>query len=415
MSKNTFHVFYVALVSIGLVILQTRSCQAQNLQGIASGLRARWYASATPLYSLPSEADFERLTPSLLNTVPNLDYAVVNRGTSGLNAVSGSLVNRYSARFDGYVTIDSGGTWIFCTASDDGSRLFLGGSLLVNNDGQHQMFEVCANKTLPPGQHAIVVDFFENEGGQGLIVSWSGPRVARQVVPPSALRCTVCAAGAFHSDTSQNASCIACFRGNFCPSAGIFAPVPCEVGQYQDVAGSSGCKACSSGSFCSTKGLVIPNGDCPVGSFCPAGASSPTVCPVGSYCEATRMPKPVPCPSGNYCPSSGMTSSGTTCKVGSYCPSGSANPVACPSGNYCPAPGLPNPVLCPEGSFCPNEGMTNHVPCPTGSTCPAGSVQPSEASDDEGLSKTKILEIVLGVVGSVVATIIGILIKKKCC
>jgi hypothetical protein len=55
---------------------------------------------------------------------------------------------------------------------------------------------------------------------------------------------------------------------------------------------------------------------CPIASFCPAGASVPSLCPKGSYWEATGLPQDVPCPSGNYCASTGMASAGVACKVG---------------------------------------------------------------------------------------------------
>ena len=231
------HSSRLVLICIVLFAIQTELCRAQSPQGIAEGLRARWFESASSISNLPSESFFESQTPSLLNTVPNLNYALVrNRASGGLNAVNGGIVNRYSVRFDGYITIASSGEWTFCTTSDDGSRLFLQGTRLVNNDGMHRMIEVCATRTLPRGQYAFVVDFFENDGEQGLIVAWSGPGVVKQAVPSSALRCDVCGAGSFFfNSTSQPGQCAPCSRGASCPSAGMLAPVSCEVGKYQDV------------------------------------------------------------------------------------------------------------------------------------------------------------------------------------
>ena len=37
--------------------------------------------------------------------------------------------------------------------------------------------------TLTAGLHPLRVDFFANTGLAGLILSWSGPRIAKQVVP----------------------------------------------------------------------------------------------------------------------------------------------------------------------------------------------------------------------------------------
>lgn len=396
----TQHAVRIVFICTILLFSQTERCQAQSLQGIADGLRARWFESASSLSYLPSESFYENRTPSLVNTVPNINYALVgNRQSGGLNAVTGGLLNRYSVRFDGFVAISSSGDWTFCTTSDDGSRIILNGTLLVNNDGRHRMIEVCATRTVARGQYAIVVDFFEDDGEQGLIVAWSGPGVAKQAVPPSALRCNLCAAGTFQNSTSQQFSCTACSRGASCPSAGMSAPVPCEAGKYQDISGSSNCKVCSPGSLCSTAGLVAPNGVCPVGSFCPAGASTPTICPPGSYCQTIGLPQPEPCPSGNYCPSTGMVNGGVACKVGSYCPAGSSSAVQCPAGSYCPASAMSSPVLCPAGSYCPNKGMPSHIPCPSGHTCSAGCVQPQADSESSSHPEWAIaLEVISGLI-----------------
>ncbi|PQO25255.1 hypothetical protein C5Y96_25465 [Blastopirellula marina] len=80
------------------------------------------------------------------------------------------------------------GDYKFYIASDDGSRVYLNGSLLINNDGLHGMVERGGNATLTAGPHEIVVTYFDNGGGDGLRVMWEGPGIKKQAIPTSALR-----------------------------------------------------------------------------------------------------------------------------------------------------------------------------------------------------------------------------------
>ncbi|NNM01302.1 MAG: DUF1800 family protein, partial [Gammaproteobacteria bacterium] len=80
------------------------------------------------------------------------------------------------------------GLYTFYTASDDGSQLFLGGTLVVDNDGIHGFQErASAPVFLEAGYHLVVVTFFELQGGQELEVSWSGPGFAQQEIPAGLL------------------------------------------------------------------------------------------------------------------------------------------------------------------------------------------------------------------------------------
>ncbi|GAA4440040.1 DUF7133 domain-containing protein [Bremerella cremea] len=80
------------------------------------------------------------------------------------------------------------GEYKFYIVSDDGSRLYLNGSLLVNNDGLHGMVEKGGTVTLTPGPHELVVTYFDNGGDDGLRVSWEGPGFKKQVIPTSSLQ-----------------------------------------------------------------------------------------------------------------------------------------------------------------------------------------------------------------------------------
>ena len=51
---------------------------------------------------------------------------------------------------------------MFSTTSDDGSKLWVGGTLVVNNDGLHGPAKRSGPIHLQPGYYPITVTFFEN-------------------------------------------------------------------------------------------------------------------------------------------------------------------------------------------------------------------------------------------------------------
>lgn len=79
------------------------------------------------------------------------------------------------------------GIWTFYTESDDGSRLYIDGSLVVDNGGLHGMEERSGAVQLRAGEHEIKIDFFENGGGAGCKASWEGPGTGKQIIPAGAL------------------------------------------------------------------------------------------------------------------------------------------------------------------------------------------------------------------------------------
>jgi hypothetical protein len=65
--------------------------------------------------------------------------------------------------------------------------MWVGETLLVDNDGLHSSREISAPVALEQGWHPITVAMFEQSGGFELDVAWSGPGMARQRVPAGAL------------------------------------------------------------------------------------------------------------------------------------------------------------------------------------------------------------------------------------
>jgi hypothetical protein len=150
----------------------------ENPVGAQPQLDVAYYTLNAPSV-LPN---FSTLTPYATATAASINYP----STTGNFASSGRADN-LGAVFQGWVDVPTTGVWTLFLSSDDGSRCFVGNTLVVNNDGLHGMVEASGTIALAAGRHAFRVEFFERTGGAGLIASWQGPGVAKAVIPNTAL------------------------------------------------------------------------------------------------------------------------------------------------------------------------------------------------------------------------------------
>lgn len=67
--------------------------------------------------------------------------------------------------YEGYVKVDVDGVYTFTTTSDDGSLLYVGNQLVVNNDGPHGPEMVSGQIPLKKGWHKIKIAYFDGGGG----------------------------------------------------------------------------------------------------------------------------------------------------------------------------------------------------------------------------------------------------------
>ena len=114
--------------------------------------------------------------------------AAVKEGTlSNFSFSPRNQVEYFGFEYSGFVRVPEDGVYAFYTDSDDGSRLFIGETMVVDNDGLHGMREVRGVIALAAGLHPIRVEFFEKTGGDGLAVSVKGPKAEKKPVPDSML------------------------------------------------------------------------------------------------------------------------------------------------------------------------------------------------------------------------------------
>lgn len=146
-----------------------------------SGLRAEFFDYTTSLSVIP---DLSARTPGVVRTDARIAYASVGTAWTGLPT---TMTDTFASRHTGWLKVDTAGSYTLFVSSDDGSRVYLNGALVINNDGLHGMQERSGTLTLASGFHHLRVEFFEGTGGAGLEFRWSGPGITKQLVPASAL------------------------------------------------------------------------------------------------------------------------------------------------------------------------------------------------------------------------------------
>jgi len=137
----------------------------------APGLRYEYFEA--PAFATTMAIDL--LAPVRSGSVPTIDGLPEHRN------------DYFGFRFIGEVQVPVTGDWTFWLSSDDGSRMWIDGNELIDNDGIHGTREVSGKLTLEAGLHSIEVRMFEHGGGENLEVQWEGPEVQRGTLDPELL------------------------------------------------------------------------------------------------------------------------------------------------------------------------------------------------------------------------------------
>lgn len=141
---------------------------------VDQGLNYEYYTYTGTWQSMPN---LSTLTPVLEGNVPNVTLAPATQQ------------NNYAFSYDGKINIRQAGTYTFYISSDDGSKLYINDSLLVNNDGLHGTVEKSANYTFQQaGMYSFHVDYYQGGGSAVLTTSWKsdGLGIAKSQIPDSA-------------------------------------------------------------------------------------------------------------------------------------------------------------------------------------------------------------------------------------
>lgn len=105
---------------------------------------------------------------------------------------AGIVADGFSVRWEGQVEAPVTGSYVFSTVSDDGVRLWVNGTQVINNWTNHgPTVDNGTAITLNAGtKYTILMEFFESGGGAEARLRWSYPGQATVIVPQSRLLAT---------------------------------------------------------------------------------------------------------------------------------------------------------------------------------------------------------------------------------
>ncbi|HEX2870286.1 MAG TPA: PA14 domain-containing protein [Polyangiaceae bacterium] len=199
---------------------------------------------------------------SLTRIDPQVDF---NWGTDSPDASLGA--DSFSVRWTGQILADFAETYTFSTTSDDGIRLSIDSTVVIDDFTAHAPTVDTGTLALTPGWHPVLLEYFENGGGAQVSLSWSSPSQTKQIVPESHLR-PGCAEGACNAGFSCNglALCVpAC------------DPTTCSAGSHCQTSGSACVSLCTD--------VTCPTGDVCKGDVC-VDACVDITCASGQHCIA---------------------------------------------------------------------------------------------------------------------------------
>jgi hypothetical protein len=112
----------------------------------------------------------------------------VTSGTSALPDLSGRQSNdQFAFLYEGFIDVPDTDIHTFRLSSDDGSRLWIGDTLLIDNNGlQSKTFSKSGNIALDAGLHRIRIEFFHKDGAETLALAWSTRTSPMAPVPATA-------------------------------------------------------------------------------------------------------------------------------------------------------------------------------------------------------------------------------------
>ncbi len=146
--------------------------------GMGNGLKTSFY-QGKELVKIPVYDEMKKgseWTSNEFNVNPDELDKMLEKGNSS-----------FALKYEGFIQIDEAGKYTFSTQSDDGSKLYVDGKQVVNNDGNHGVLEKAGTVELTAGRHPIRVEFYNNGGGYWLDAFYKGPGVTKQIIPANKL------------------------------------------------------------------------------------------------------------------------------------------------------------------------------------------------------------------------------------
>lgn len=154
------------LLTVGLVVgvgfvsaLQVRAEEGKLLPGVVVSV----YDVGEEMRQVPRIVRGQQ--PNVVHVVETIDLRRPGEDFGGLR-------DAFVTRVDGYLTVSSDAEYRFRLISDDGSKLWIGGTLVIDHDGAHGPVPKEGRVYLKGGVHRLRIEHFEAGGGQQLTLQW---------------------------------------------------------------------------------------------------------------------------------------------------------------------------------------------------------------------------------------------------
>ncbi|MDQ3786584.1 MAG: DUF1080 domain-containing protein [Actinomycetota bacterium] len=137
------------------------------------------------VYDLQTE--LSKLCTLKAGQTPNVDKLLPTINWSGTEF---GVADFFQSEVIANINIATAGTHAFRITSDDGSRLRIDGTTVINHDGLHAPTPAEGSIDLTTGYHALRIDHFDNAGGQQITLEWRPPGAAAFTVVPNSVLST---------------------------------------------------------------------------------------------------------------------------------------------------------------------------------------------------------------------------------
>ena len=156
--------------TIEYLVEKTEPSPSADVSGVKPGLRTAVYKGQWT--ALPDFNSLEAAEEKIVQTV---------------SSEAGGNSDYMGLTFEGYLMIPSTGVYGLFVNSDDGSRLYINGNLVADNDGIHGMREAGDYLALEEGLHSLRIEYFQGTGGIGLEFIIEDKTGTRKIAGPGLL------------------------------------------------------------------------------------------------------------------------------------------------------------------------------------------------------------------------------------
>ena len=142
------------------------------------------YMPATKVNGLKPGVKFNYFEGIFTSTADLAKATILKTGTlKNITLEPASARDSFAFEFKAWIKIPKKGVYGFYTYSDDGSKLFIDGKEVVNNDGPHDTKRADGAIALDEGFHEFRLLYFEGDSSNELEVGFSSPSIRECKIP----------------------------------------------------------------------------------------------------------------------------------------------------------------------------------------------------------------------------------------